>query len=503
MSGNIKQSELLCKLAEENERDLWCTPDRKVYARIPIDNPTVSGHYENHSVRGQTYKGWLRKLYYERNGKKVPNRHAVNEAVDTRFSLGLMQAMEDVFVRVAESDSEIWVDLANPFWETIRITARGWSIVDSLISNTRQHYSRRFDGVVLDGPLVKFRRPRGMLSLPHPTRPGDLNRLLKYLNLPDGREGEDAFKLIVAWLVQAVRPHGPYPVLVLSGEQGSAKSTVSRVLKELLDPSSVLLRTTPRDERDLAITASNNWMIVFDNLSGVSIKMSDALCRLATGGGFSTRQLYTDEEEMLFSSTRPTILNGIDSVVSRNDLADRSIFVNLPAISETERITEKGLMAEFEKDRPYILAGLFDATSTALRNFENVELEAVPRMADFATWVAAAEPALPWAEGEFLKAYVGNIAAAVETALASDPVGAEIQTLMADRKQWHGTLSKLLETLEESVGEKQTRLRIWPKTPHHLSRKLTRLASFLRRTGLEVEKERTKTERRVTIIRTQ
>ena len=111
--------------------------------------------------------------------------------------------------------------------------------------------------------------------------------------------------LLAAWLVAAFRPHGPYPILVLHGEQGSAKSTTARVLRALLDPNTAPLRGEPRDLRDVMIAASNGWIISFDNLSRIPHWLSDALCRLATGGGFSTRELYTDSEEVLFDAQRP------------------------------------------------------------------------------------------------------------------------------------------------------------------------------------------------------
>jgi hypothetical protein len=141
--------------------------------------------------------------------------------------------------------------------------------------------------------------------------------------------------LIVAWLVVALHPDGPYPILVLHGEQGSAKSTLTRSLRRLVDPAIPLLRTVPRDEWDLIITARNSWVITLDNLSGAAQWLSDALCRLSTGGGFSTRQLYTDDEEILFDGRRRIILNGIEDIARSPDLADRAILLTLPPLSES------------------------------------------------------------------------------------------------------------------------------------------------------------------------
>jgi hypothetical protein len=70
----------------------------------------------------------------------------------------------------------------------------------------------------------------------------------------------------------------------------------------------------------------NGYLLAFDNLSGLPIWLSDALCRLASDGSFAVRQLYTDDEEVLFEAARPILLNGSEEVISRPDLGDRAIF---------------------------------------------------------------------------------------------------------------------------------------------------------------------------------
>jgi hypothetical protein len=142
---------------------------------------------------------------------------------------------------------------------------------------------------------------------------------------------EEDWKLLVAWLIQAFRPTGPYPILILQGEQGSAKTTTARILRAITDPSSTPVRTVPRGEHDLMIAANNSWVVTIDNLSGLQPWLSDALCRLSTGGGFGTRTLYENDEETLFDAMRPIILNGITDIATRPDLLDRAIILTLPA----------------------------------------------------------------------------------------------------------------------------------------------------------------------------
>ena len=155
---------------------------------------------------------------------------------------------------------------------------------------TVQQVGRYLDSTgwrVIDRPPVRFRRAAGMKPLPVPIAGGSIETLRFFLNV----QSDNDFVLAVVWALAVLRNSGPYPVLVLSGEHGSAKSTFSLILRALLDPNTVPLRALPREDRDMFIAANNGHVLVFDNLSGLSAWISDTLCRLATGGGFAARQL--------------------------------------------------------------------------------------------------------------------------------------------------------------------------------------------------------------------
>jgi hypothetical protein len=272
---------------------------------------------------------------------------------------------------------------------------------------------------------------------------------------------------------------------VLSGEQGSAKSTFAAILRALLDPNSAPLRALPREDRDLFIAANNGHVLAFDNVSGLPPWISDTLCRLATGGGFAVRQLYTDQDEVLFDATRPAILNGIEDVVTRPDLADRAIFLTLEPIPEHQRRPEREFWAEFELERPEILGALLDAIVLGLRRLPEIRLEKLPRMADFALWGIACEGAL-WEKGTFWRAYTGNREEAVETIIDADPVASAVRSLVATQTVWTGTASDLLGALGHVAGETLRKAKTWPATPRALSGRLRRAATFLRKTGIEI-----------------
>jgi putative DNA primase/helicase len=140
-----------------------------------------------------------------------------------------------------------------------------------------------------------------MRSLPEPEGGSSIEELRRFVNV----RSDDDFTLVVAWLVMALRPRGPYPTPVANGEQGSGKSVFCRMLlRSLVDPSAAPIRAIAKDDRDLIVSAINSWVLAFDNLSTILGWLSDALCRLATGGGFATRMLHTDHEEMIFEGAR-------------------------------------------------------------------------------------------------------------------------------------------------------------------------------------------------------
>ena len=292
-------------------------------------------------------------------------------------------------------------------------------------------------------------------------------------------------------MIGAFSPSGPYPILLVHGEQGSAKSTTARILRELIDPSAAPLRTLPRSERDLMISAKNAWIIAFDNLSGVKPWLSDALCRLSTGGGFSTRGLHTDSDEVIFDAERPMLMNGIDNIANRQDLASRSLVINLPRIPANKRKLEHDLWREFNAMKPRILGSILDTISFILRNIQNVHLDSYPRMADFAKWVMAAEPTLPWETGKFVNYYQANQKESAFSAFESDNVAMAIKKFVEDKNEWEGTATELKDELESyKAYEEYTIDKSWPKMPNYLSNRIKRIADSLRSIGIEVEQKR-------------
>jgi len=455
------QAELLIGYARSAE--LFHAPDGEAYATVG-----VGGHRETCPLRSRRFTQWILKRFYADTGK-APSAQALTEARATVAAMAAFDGPElPVYVRVAGYEDAVYLDLCNEEWEAAEVTASGWRVVRS------------------EAVPVRFVRKDNAAPLPRPEVGSTLEALRPLLNV----RGEEDFRLLVAWLVGTLNPDGPFPVLVLQGEQSSAKSTTVRVLRSVVDPAVEPLRAPPRDERDLAIAASGNWVPALDNLSGVRPWLSDALCRLATGGGFATRELYSDDREVIFSQKRPVILNGIDSLAVAGDLRDRSLVIELPPIPPGRKRTEREFYRELEAVRPRVLGALLDAVSAALRYLDQVELEELPRMADFAVWVTAAEESLPWEASDFLEAYAGNRAEADGLALDADPVAVAVRDLMAGRGEWVGTATELYAAIAELVDEDVRRSRAWPSAPNSVSNRMKRIAPSLREAGIEYGDER-------------
>jgi len=448
------QATKLVELALGAGVELWHTPTGDPHITVPL-----GGHREHHALAGRAVREYLARLHHTHT-TRTPGSQAIADALGTLAGMARYDgATHDVHVRVAGHHGAVYLDLGDPAWRAAEITAAGWRLVAD--------------------PPVRFRRGRALLALPEPMRGGAVDALRDVIHVAS----DDDWRLLVGWIVGALRASGPYPLLALDGEQGAGKSTAARMLRRIVDPSGAELRAEPREIRDLMIAASGGWIVALDNLSHIQPWLSDALCRVSTGGALSTRQLYTDGDEHIIEAIRPVLVTGIASVVTRGDLADRTIAITLPTIPESRRRPEADLWRAYDAIRPQVLGVLLDAVACALRRERDVRLDALPRMADWALWVTAAEPALGIEDGGILRAYAGSRQQAAEQTLDGDPLAVAIRALA---RPWEGTSAELLSRIAPAGRAP----RGWPESPRGLSGALRRLAPQLRRVGISVVLDR-------------
>jgi putative DNA primase/helicase len=454
----VPQRDLLVGVADEAE--LWHDAERTAYGTIGVNS-----HRENWPVRGRDFRMWLSGRFYEETGSAIGSQ-ALEDGIRILEARAVNEGPQYApAIRVGRGGDRLYLDLCDKRWRAVEITTVGWDIIDK--------------------PPVKFLRSGSMRPLPEPERGGMIEQLRRFVNVSD-----DEFILTVAWLIAALRDRGPYPVLAINGEQGTGKSVVSRMLRSLIDPAAAPIRATPKDDRDLVVSASNSLILAYDNLSSVAPWLADGLCRLSTGSGFATRMLHTDRVEVVFDASRPLLLNGIPSLTDRADLADRSLHLRLQTIAEEARDCEEDLLAAFEAQRPAILGALLDAVSGALRNFHAVKIERAPRMADFARWVTAAERSLGWKDGQFLEVYRANRREVIETSFEADATAVAIKDyVLAEHPQgWTGTATDLLAALNNRVSESIRRSKLWPLNAQSLGNRIDRIAPLLRNKGFTIER---------------
>jgi hypothetical protein len=455
----------LIGLVLESGIEFFHDPDQHGWAAIRVD-----GHWENHPIRSRLFQLFLLRTYYRETGQ-TPGTPAIRATLELCEAKALFDGKESPLnLRVANHRGKLYLDLCDPAWRAVEIDAEGWRIVDR--------------------PPPKFRRARGSQPLPAPERGGGIDELRRFLNVD-----QQGWTLIKAFLVAALRPGLPCPILVAKGEQGAGKTTACRIISALIDPRTGSLRGVPREVRDLTAAARNSWSVCFDNLSHLPEELADAACRLATGGGFGGRELYSDHDKTIFDATRPLVFNAIpDLGAARPDFLDRAVIIEFLDMKPEMRRDEAQFWREFEQVRPRILGALLDAATSGLRNLSKVRLDQLPRMADFAVWVNACEESLGIRPGEALTTYQSNRAETHNLALESSPLYEPVAKLA--REGFSGTVAELLARLNSVMSESMRRSVRWPKAPNALGNALRRMASNLRAAGIEIQFSRADTSGR-------
>ena len=467
MSGP-SQATMLVDMACE-QIDLWHTSDDEAFGTIDTGD-----HIEHWPLNSSSFKKWLAKLFYD-NTRRAANSRAIQDAMNVIAARAIYDGpTAPAHLRVGSHQGSVYVDLCDGSWRVVELCADGW-----MIRSARE-------------VPIRFRRARYMKPLSVPVSGGSIEQLRPFINV----DCDEDFALFVGHLIGCFHPVGPYAVLSLCGEQGTAKSTACRIHRRLTDPNKAPLRDRNKEPRDLMVAANSGRVICMDNLSSMPNWLSDALCRLSTGGGFSTRQLYTDSEEIVLEATRPVIINAINPAIRRPDLLDRSIQIHLPTLGDKRR-GEAEFWRQFRRVEPAILGALFDAVSAAIRREHHVHIEQLPRMADWAQWVTGAEEALPWEEGTIVAAYRRMREDANDLLLEVSPVATQLRQMMRETDYWNGTASDLLSRL--TLRLEHDKPNAWPKSPRGLRDTLERYAPALREVGLSLrfyrDTDRTRTRR--------
>jgi hypothetical protein len=411
----------------------FTTPAGEAFVDINVD-----GHRETYAVNAPEFRLVL-AVQSLRNGKPLTAPH-LRMLIDEIHAKARdpLSPVRDVYRRAACCGDEVFVDLCNKEWSAVRITPSGWSIVTE--------------------PPVRFVRTPGMGELPVPVLGGTIDDLREHINVRD----DGAFILLVSWMMHAVWGDRDFPILLLTGNEGAAKSTLKDVVCLLIDPRVDAPRGLSLSASALDRSFHNYRVAAFDNVSNLSPATLDTLCRRSTGDG-----------------SQPIVLTGTADAVFRPDVIDRCIIIVCDEISESRRKTSKQTRSDFLRARPSLLGALFTVLAHGLGNAtSDGEL---PRMADFALCGIKCEAAFN-VPGSFLRAYKENRAAVLSDLLSASPIGDELLSFLARRRRWVGTATELSTLL----GSNSSSTKPATMAPRIVSQELRKLTGCLRRAGIVV-----------------
>ena len=386
----------------------------------------------------------------------VASQQALSDACMVLEGFAAQESPQRVHLRVGEAGGAVYIDMGDTAGRVIEISGGRWRITDT-------------------APVL-FRRTKLTGQLPDP-QTGNLAALWEFIGVAEA-DRPIVLAVLVAALVQVDVPH---VILVLLAEQGSAKSTATRILVSLIDPSAVPLRQPPRDPDAWTTAAAASWVVALDNLSGeIPGWLSDSLCRASTGDGRVTRALYTDSDVSVLSFRRCLIANGIDVVVDKGDLAERVAVVGLPRVKA--RRSEDELAEAWEQARPRVLGALLDLAAAAHHRLPAIKVDNLPRMADFAKVLAAVDEVLGT---NGLNEYrERSRRAAVDTL-----DGPFISELVACGQAFNDmTSAELLAAIKPDRADWKPP-RGWPKNARAVTGLLTRHAPALRAQGWTVDND--------------
>ncbi len=458
--GREEDPSLIDLITEKN-----CQPFHDQHSD-PHAHVLVNDHWETMRINSRPMKRWLSMLSWR--AAIVSNKEQIGAAIlnlEARAVHDGPKLSLETRVTYLKDEYTILYDLADPLWRAVKITPAGYSIVPS--------------------PGIHFRRFAHQEQQVYPIDGGDLCELLTLTNLANA----DQELLFLVHLVSCLIPFIPHTIPNFHGPQGSAKTTLAKMERALVDPSSMSVLSFPDNARELVQILSHHYMAVFDNVSKITQEMSDIICRAVTGEGTSRRQLYTDDEDFIYTFRRCVGFTGINPTASKPDLLDRSILIGLERIPEEKRREERLVLEDFEAMRPRLVGAMFTTLSKAMAIYPEIQLERLPRMVDFCRWGCAIALALGYTQEEFVRVYFANIKEQHEEAIQADQLSTAIQIfIQKNPKGWTGKASELLEELETVAMEEKLNIasKDWPKRANTLSRRLNEIKTNLLEVGIVI-----------------
>ncbi len=390
--------------------------------------------------------------YYAAKGRAASGT-ARSDALAVLEGQALQQSPEQVFLRMGRAGDSIVIDLGTPDGQVVVVSSSGWKLEAK-------------------SPVL-FRRNGLGLAFVLPVKGGEMTKMRALLNVDDSQ-----FRLLVGWLVATFLPDVPQPILVITGQQGTAKTTTAKMLLSLFDPSEADVQSQPSNEENWAVAARAVAGIGLDNISRMPPWFQDALCKVVTGGAFVRRARYSDDSPSVLKIQRAVVLTTINPGALQGDVADRMLKIELAPVTSGQRRDASEVATAFEQSRGETFGALLALLVEVLRVLPEVELSERPRMADFAGVLAALDKVTGWTT---LQDYLSAVEAVARDVVDGDSFATALVDLVREQGQWTGTCGSLLAVVEDGKHHQD-----WPRTPRGVAEKLQRLAPALQRGGVVV-----------------
>lgn len=461
----------LLTLLEETSLHVFRDTQDAVYCQWP-----VNGSYLVLKLNSKTFRYSLGQLLWKRH-KKGLSDEAFRTVINTLAGQSLEGKKIDLNIRCASYLPEFYYDMA---WQdgahAICIGSGYWYLKAE--------------------PPLLFQRLAHQRGQEMPVEGGNIRRLLEFVNLSDEKDQ----LLLLVYAVSCFIPDISHPVLMVQGQAGSGKSLLCEFLKDLIDPSLLRRSRMPR-YNDLVQLTAHHWALFFDNASFLSEELADHLCRASTGEGFSKRELYSDDDDIVYSYRRVVGVNGVDLGLNRSDVLDRALMLRVDRLNNGHGFrSEEELKRAWQAAKPDILGGCFDALARAMQERDNLTDIRLPRMADFGLWGCAIAKALGFQPDDFLKAYFGNIGSQHHEIVDASPTARCVVNFMAERDEWSGSSATLFAELQ-GIGQtlKVDKAKSFPKDARWLWRKINDVLPSLNEMGYQISREHTENGTEITI----
>jgi len=479
--GKLDTDEMILKIAQEKVEEFFVNQFRESDATVKVNE-----HYEHMKINGKNFENFLRREYFKKTNK-TPKQ--ISDAIKLLDAIASAEEKIKINNRVAMGeDGCIYYDLINEKWQCIKIMPNGWDIIN-----------------IKDAPVLFDRyshQKKQIIPKKYVDRDRDAKLVLEYVNIePDSEEA----LLLLIYIASCFIADIPHPVLFLIGEHGSAKSSLSKIIHRIVDPTITELVDLSDNKKELIQKVSHDWLTIFDNVSRIGKKTSNILCKTATGGSSSNRSLFTNDDDYLreFHSCVAINSTGLENKLA-DDLLDRSIIIEMERIKSQNRKTEQDMFNNFEEDFHKIFAGFIEVIALAITIIDDLKFDGYPRMADFYKWGSAIAIGFGYKPEEFQKAYYNNTLKAQNANYIDNTLFQTVQKFIGKEKSWRGTATELLEEInnfkdndEKLFSQYENNIDDWPSSVSAMSRRLNQMERALDNYGISLSRVRTESKREI------